>query len=178
MINSEAETVTFELNKLFAVFRYLRVQTSFEKIMETYDHWADIFKKEPFSALTMEQLEQLGEVFFFKTDGIQRCRNEFMYFIKQNQEFYNDELPVVIDRLKNARERYNLAHPNDEAIPFINWIPIYGGKIQHAKTRAQAEYDWHKRYQAPFALDHYVIPLDEKRPRKGARQTDEEDDDE
>ena len=161
-----------EDEKMMDVLRHMRVQAPWQKIKETYENWENTFKQDHFKFLMLNDFQILSEVFYFKSDALDKCRGELIYFLRNHQEFYNDNIEVVYTRMQERKELHNteLAQMGKSPIPFINWFPQYGGKIAHAKSRRNAEYDWHKRNQIEFALDHYVIPLDEERPKRRRRR--------
>ena len=169
-----------EDEKMVAVLSYLGSRMTWEKIRDTYENWADIFKPDRFKWLGLRDLDELAKVFYFKGQDIARCRNEFIYFLKQYQEFYNDNIEIVFQRMVEAREAYNthLAQSGHLPIPFVNWIPDYGGRIQGSK-RHQGEMEWHRENQIPFELDQFVPPEKKERspPRRSRRSRRSEDDD-
>lgn len=157
-----------------AVLKYHKVRASWGDIKATYDNWTNVYKHDHFQFLSLFEAQQMAQVFHFKSGDLYRCRNELMNFLSKHKQFYNDNLEIVYQRMVAAREEYNtkLAAINKLPIPFINWIPIYGGSVQ-ASIQRNAEMEWHRRNQVAFELDGYVPPLKEK--RKAKKKSDDSD---
>ena len=75
-----------------------------------------------------------------------------IYFLRQNQQFYNDDIRVVYDRLCAAREEFNTGRPNP--IPFVNWIPEYGGPLFDAKKVHKAEEKYWEKCEASLPVQY------------------------
>ena len=164
MYEPESTDMLFEGKKLYAVLQFLKVRVPWAKICELYEKWEDTYKEDHYKTLGLEDLRRFSDVFFFKQDSIVKCRNELIYFLRNHQEFYNDDPAIVFNRMQEARDEFNQERENQGAatVPFINWIPNYGGIIAYSRNRAGAETNWHKINEVEFALDGFVIPIDDE----------------
>ena len=158
--------------KMAEVLKYMRVQTPWEKIKALYENWEDIFKENHFKNLGLADLHVLSAVFYFKGEEVEHCTNQFIYFLRNHQEFYNDNIVIVFQRMQSALEEFNTEalENGQKVVPFINWLPDFGGKITYKPIRNKAEYEWHKENDVPFALDGWrLTPEDETPKRKRGR---------
>ena len=177
MLDHLAKIMLVEDEKMVAVMRHLRVRTPWCEIKDCYENWDDVFKLDHYKFITYGDMMNLSQVFHFKGKDMTRSRNEFIYFLKNHQEFYNDDLQVVYQRMYDAREEYNnvRAEAGNLPIPFINWIPEYGGTILDQKTRMGAEAKWHHENGVPYCLDG-VVPGRKSKKGRSAGVSDEEED--
>ena len=146
--------MTDEINdmKMDAVLRKLRVSVPWWKIKEAYDNWEDIFKADAHQNLGQEAFEHLSTVFHFKFRTAEKCRGELMYWLKNHPEFYNDDIRVVYERMREKRDDFQKMQEQmgcTNFIEFINWIPQYGGYI-FGPGRAKQQDEFHKETQMPY----------------------------
>ena len=158
--------------KMATVLKFLHLRKDWAEIKQVYENWEDTFKENHFKKLGLEDLRILSEVFFFKGESLESNVNQFICFLRRNQQFYNDNIETVFNRMRVTLDAFN-AQARDRGereYPFINWLPAFGGKLQHGPTRNKAEYDWHRRNKVPFPLDGYVLSNsddeEEERPRR------------
>ena len=177
MLDQLNKIMLVEDEKMISVMKHLRVKTPWSEIKDLYEKWDDVFKYDHFKFLTYCDMMNLSQVFHLKGKDMNRARNEFIYFLKNHQEFYNDDLQVVYQRMCEAREQYNTirAEAGNLPIPFINWIPEYGGTILDQRSRMGAEAKWHCENGIPYCLDGVIPGRKSKKGRSEAVSDDEED---
>ena len=179
MLDHLVKIMLVEDEKMSAVLKYMRVQTPWANIREKYENWENTFKLDHFKFISFLDIQKLGDVFYFKGKDLGKCRGEFIYFLKNHQEFYNDDIAVVFVRMCEAREVCNTerAEQGKLPIPFVNWIPEYGGAVVDSRSRNQSERDWHARNGVPFALDG-VVPQKKGRSKRRSQDVSDEEEDE
>ena len=176
MLDHLIKIMLVEDAKMTSVMKHLRVRTPWNDIKECYQNWADVFKMDRYKFITPHDVLQLSRVFHFKGKDLGKARTEFIYFLRIHQEFYNDDIEVVYGRMCSARDEYNdnRAAEGKLPIPFINWIPEYGGTLLDTRTQASAEANWHHENGIPYCLDG-VVPGGKKKGRPRGDQDDNED---
>ena len=159
-------------DKMRQVLKHCHVKAAWEDIKTLYENWEDTYKEDHFKNLAIADLQILSAVFFFKGEEVENCTNQFIYFLRNHQRFYNDDIHIVFQRMQMALEEFNteaLANGH-KVVPYVNWIPAFGGKITYRPIRNKAEYEWHKDNDEPFALDGWrFFPEDERPKRKRGR---------
>jgi hypothetical protein len=177
MLDQLTKIMLVEDEKMVAVMRHLHVRTPWSEIKGCYENWDDVFKQDHYKFISYGDMLNLSQVFYFKGKDMARSRNEFIHFLRNHQEFYNDDLQIVYQRMCEAREQYNTvrAEAGNLPIPFINWIPEYGGTILDQKSRMGAEAKWHHDNAVPYCLDG-VVPGRKSKKGRSADVSDEEED--
>ena len=146
-INTELAMV--DDDKMQAVLNSFKIRAAnWAQIKQTYENWANIYKHQVVKALTFEQIQQLQDVFEFKGVTLVKCVNEFVNWISQHKQFYNDNFECMHEKIRLSLDEFN--RNNGSAVPYINWLPEYGGMIQMQKKGEEMR--WHQRNQVPFAL--------------------------
>ena len=138
--------------KMEAVLRKLRVNTPWWKIKEMYEQWENTYKADAHQNIGQQAFEHFATVFHFKSRTADKCRGELMYWLKQHQEFYNDNLEIVYNRMKSKLEEFQSMQLQSgcvNVIEYINWMPQYGGYI-FAPGRAKQQDTFHKDGNVPY----------------------------
>ena len=131
------------------VFKYLKIKKNWNEVQELYENWANCYKHDRYQNLSSQELQAITQVFDFKSNIIYTQRNKFIDFLAKNKEFYNDDLDVVIERMKNRRDE--LAIEYGYALPYINWYPEYGGMLQDPRMMRNRERNWRENHNIPFS---------------------------
>ena len=138
--------------KMEATLKACGVKCPWWKIKDTYEKIDNMFKPDAFPYFTDEAFEHLNEVFHFKSRTMDRCRTEFMTWLKKHQEFYNDNLEVVYNRMKEtlaSYQQYQQEQGIAHVIEYINWIPQYGGYVFSA-GRAKQQDQYYKETDSSY----------------------------
>ena len=138
--------------KMEAVLRKLRSTLPWWKIKETYENWENTYKADAHQDISQEAFQHLSTVFHFKNRTADKCRGELMHWLKQHQEFYNDDLKVVYDRMVEKRDEYQQMQTMAGVLnptPYINWLPQYGGYV-FGPGRARQQDQFHKDGNVPY----------------------------
>ena len=139
--------------KMQAVISSFKIRAAnWQEIKQRYQNWESIYKHDVMKALRCEQIQQLQDVFDFKGVTLDKCRNELVNWISQHKEFYNDNIERIREKIQLTLEEFNQI--NGTAVPYINWLPDYGGMIQMHKSGEEIR--WRRKNNVPFALDGQV----------------------
>ena len=138
--------------KMDAVLRKLRVSVPWYRIKELYDNFENVFKADAHQNIGEAAFKHFATVFHFKFRTADKCRGELMYWLKNHQEFYNDDLKIVYDRMVQKRDelqQQQIQMGCSTPIPYINWMPQYGGYI-FGTGRAKQEDEFHRDANVPY----------------------------
>ena len=135
--------------KMQEVFNYHKLRIPWNKIQETYDRWEDVYKHDRVQSWTLVELLQLKQVFHFTGTTFLACKNQFTNWLSKHQEFYNDDINVICQRMQRELDNFNTR--TNLNVPYLNWLPQFGGLIQASNPRAEIQ--WRQKNQVPFELD-------------------------
>ena len=123
------------------ILKYKRCQTSAEEIFRLARNWSNVFKERRLKELTYEDVCSFSRVFYFKSNDLDRMRNELIFWLRNNKGFYNDNVELMCNRMQEAVDMEAEA-TGQVRFPYINWIPRYGGmmKIAIPKNRTQLQF--------------------------------------
>ena len=131
------------------VFKHLKIKKNWNEVQELYENWANCYKHDRYQNLSSQELQAITQVFDFKSNIIYTQRNKFIDFLAKNKEFYNDDLDVVIERMKNRRDELAIQYGYE--LPCINWYPEYGGMLQDPRMMRNRERNWRENHNIPFS---------------------------
>ena len=138
------------------VFKHLKIKKTWEEVTKMYLDWDNVYKHDQFQYLDPEELRQISSVYEFKSPIIYMQRRQFIDFLSKNKEFYNDNLDIVIDRIRGKLQELSVRYGH--ALPYINWYPEYGGMMQDPKIMKTREADWRKLNNIPYMLYNAPVP--------------------
>ena len=126
--------------QMAAVLKHLKCRQSWEDIIGTYVRWADVYKHDRYQNLSVQEVKKISAVWEFTSPKISTCRNQFVNFLSKHKDFYNDDLDVVIYRMRQARDE--LSQQYGYSCQYLNWFPEYGGLVQNPEKIRNRELDW------------------------------------
>ena len=141
--------MSIDANTMNQVFKYLKIKKDWNEVQELYQNWANCYKHDRYQNLSVQELQAISQVFEFKTNIIYTQKNKFIDFLAKNKEFYNDDLDVVIERMRKRRDE--LAIEYGHTLPYINWYPEYGGMMQDPRMMRNRERNWKENHNIPFS---------------------------
>ena len=141
--------MSIDAARMQEVFKYLKIKKNWEEVEELYNNWSDQYKHDRYQNLSTDEAQQVSRVFEFKTNIIYKQRNQFIDFLSKNKEFYNDNLAIVIERIRNKLGELSMHY--HYALPYINWYPEYGGQMQDPKIMRNREYQWRVNNRIPYS---------------------------
>ena len=98
--------------------------------------------------MTLDDLVAFTNVFCFTKTSIVPLRRELAGFVRNFPEFYGDTLDEVRMRMHLALNYYNQV--NAIRLPFVNWLPQFGGMLQQLNGNPQIAYM--RQHGIPFWL--------------------------
>ena len=142
--------VQYSINpeRMNRVLRQLRLNIRWEELMDRYVHYRPRYSPELFASMTLDELVQFTSVFCFTKTTIVPLRRELAGFVRNFPEFYGDTLDEVRIKMQIALNYYN--HLNGRWVPFVNWLPQFGGILQHLNGNPQIAYM--RQHGIPFWL--------------------------
>ena len=136
--------------KFAAVLKYMHSRIVPEALWTIYDNWENIYKESRLKELTLQECIQIASVIGVKSDRLTGARNEIIYFLRNNQQFYNDDVGVMCERMHDALRRAN--ESSQVKSPALNWLPEYGGIIQDRRAALSAEKIWRAQHKVAYSL--------------------------
>ena len=121
------------------ILKYKRIYaTNAEEIFRLARNWSNVFKEKRLKELTYEEVCRLSEVFYFKTNELDKMRNEIAYWLRNHQPFYNDNIELMCNRMREA-VIVEAEATGQAQFPYINWIPRFGGLMKVAAPKYQTQ---------------------------------------
>lgn len=143
-------TKVVDLHKFEAVLKHMHSRLVPEEIWRVYDNWQDIYKEKRLRELTLEECITMSQVIGVKSARLTNIRNEIIYFMRNHQQFYNDDVQVMCQRLREALNQANERAGRE--CPVLNWLPEFGGLVQDPMAARSAETKWRKKEQMGYAM--------------------------
>lgn len=144
------QTKVVDLQRFEEVLKHLRSRLIPGEIWRVYDNWENIYKEHRLRQLTIEECIAMGGVIGVKAPRLAGIRNEIIYFIRNHQQFYNDDVSVMCERMREALDQAN--EKAGRECPVLNWLPEFGGLVQDAMAARSAETRWRKKEQMGYAM--------------------------
>ena len=141
--------MSIDAARMQEVFKHLKIKKNWEEVEELYNNWSDQYKHDRYQNMSYIELQQVSNIFCFKTNVIYKQRNQFVDFLAKNKEFYNDNLEIVIQRL--IKKRDELAVRYGYACRYINWYPDFGGMLYDPRIMRNREYEWRSNNNIPYS---------------------------
>ena len=120
------------------VLRQLRLNVRWEELMEAYANYRPRYTHELFAYMTLDQLRVFSTVFCFTRSNILQLRRELSSFVRNFPELYGDTLEEVLRKMHYTLNVYN--NSNGFRVPYVNWLPQFGGVIQQYYGNPQIAY--------------------------------------
>ena len=142
--------VQYSINpeRMNRVLRQLRMNIRWEELMDRYENYRPRFSAQLFTHMTLDDLVAFTSVFCFTQSSIVQWRRELSTFVRNFQEFYGDTLDEVRMRMHLLLNHYNSV--NAIRVPFVNWLPQFGGLLQQLNGNPQIAYM--RQHGIPFWL--------------------------
>ena len=143
-------TKQVDLERFANVLKHLHSRLRPEDVWRTYDNWENIYKENRLKQLTLEECVEIAKVIGVRSERLAGARNEIIYFLRNNQKFYNDNVNVMCERMRVALQKAN--EEGNVRSPALNWLPEYGGIIQDRRAALTAERIWRSGHQIPYSI--------------------------
>ena len=142
--------VNYSINpeRMNRVLRQLRINLRWDELMDRYANYRPRYSAELFRHMTLEDLVAFTSVFCFTKTTIVLLRRELAGFVRNFPQFYGDTLEEVRMRMQYNLNYYN--HINARRVPFVNWLPQFGGVLQQLNEDPQIAYM--RQHGIPFWL--------------------------
>ena len=138
--------------------------------MTTYDNFEHIYKHEVVQQIQLPAIVFLRDVFWFKGETMEKCRNQFIHWLSIHKQFYHDSIHALKQKLFDERNRLNQVRAAQNLFPieYINLFPEYGGKLQDGKIARQMEDLMYEREgaQLPWHNEQLENYIEEKKERQ------------
>jgi hypothetical protein len=148
--------------RLLKIFRKHHIQErTWHTIKAEYLNWRPPFESALVNNYNDEQFIVTTNQFFNfkKSFTVKSRKSEFNKWLKEYWEFFiSDSFKQVCEKIFQAIHDYNEENP-DFAVPFINWIPNYGGLLcEPAQFPHELEQRYKDAHRIPFVAP---LPIDE-----------------
>ena len=120
------------------VLRQLRLNVRWEELLERYVNYRPRYAPELFAYMTLDQLMAFSTVFHFTKTTIVQLRRELSGFVRNFPELYGDTLHEVLTKMHYTLNVYN--NMNRFRVPYVNWLPQFGGVLQQFYGNPQIAY--------------------------------------
>ena len=119
------------------VLRQLRINIRWEELMDRYVNYRPRHSAEMFTNITLDDLA-FTSVFCFTKTSIVPLRRQLAGFVRNFQQFHGDTLDDAMMRMHLTSNYYN--NVNARRVPFVNWLPQFGGMVQQLHGNPQIAY--------------------------------------
>ena len=145
------------------VFDRLKInKVKWSDVRKYAESYTDQYKDDVLqNSINLAAIQAFDKVFYWGDYRItfEGAKCKLIDWIRKHKEFYNDDLRIVYQRIvdtitsENAKIKQSLPkNAKWTDIPYINWIPGYGGMIRG--NRSYCEEQFHKKKLA----NKYVLP--------------------
>ena len=154
---SEEISWPYEDEMMQDIFDRLKIKgVSWRTVKEYADDYQNKFKDDVLQeSIDLDAIQAFDEIFDWGDHNItlDRAKAKLVDWIRKHKEFYNDDLRITYNRMKET-----LAEKNAEMhskirrnakwtdYPYINWLPEYGGRLR--RDRWNGENRFHKKHLA------------------------------
>jgi hypothetical protein len=135
-------------------------QLKWIKMMMEYRHYAPQFNPEILTYVDDVEFSQQCNLFFhFKKVSVKGIKMEFLKWFKQFwQDVYGKTFEEICYKCNFLLNQYNEDNKENK-LPFINWIPCYGGLLQrNIKEAKDDELRYHAKYKMGFPFEPQMPP--------------------
>ena len=151
----------FEDEIMEDIFERLGIKkVSWKTVREYAEDYKNQYKDDVLrDSITMDAIEEFDKVFYYGDNNItdERAQAKLIDFIRKHKEFYNDDPVIIYNRIAETLEAENKKrrerNPNWTDIPYINWLPGYGGLIR--SNRPRAEQKFHEKHNGYFLANNH-----------------------
>jgi hypothetical protein len=146
------------------LWRYKIKKTTWTKMALEYKHWCPEFNPSILKYVDdVEFCQQCSTFFHFAKTTIRGCKSEFLAWLKEYwQTFHGETFMEIVEKCCLTLQQFNLEN-EDAQIPFINWIPLYGGLLREPQNFPNDdELQFHSKLKIPFPLEPQIPQTDEE----------------
>lgn len=100
----------------------------------------------------MEELIEFTKIFNFTDSTVPQYKSELNRWFKNYPSFFADNTNEIISNIRETLEGFN--KNSKHTYPFINRVPIYGGKLKIPEKNSQIKWMKTMVYHLPKMLQH------------------------
>ena len=154
----EAGRHEIDMEKFKRTWAFCKIKYPVDDFIRAYNNLENLYKADVVKAMDLPAITFMKDIFFFKGDTVDSCKNQFTDWLSKHKEFYNDNIHEIKRRMFMKREELNQIRANQAlfAIEFINLFPEYGGKLQNAQSARQID-------MLMYEAENYVLPWHNER---------------
>ena len=170
----------FNDDEMQMVFDRLKIKNvSWIDVKNYAENYTDQYKDDYLQEnITLEIIQAFDDVFYWGDYNItfESAKHKLIDWIRKHKQFYNDDLEITHQRMvetiaiENAKLCAKLPkNAKWTNIPYINWLPGYGGMIRGNRSYCEAQF--HKKKLA----NKFFLPKNPFTPDKPPEESDDSD---
>jgi hypothetical protein len=104
-------------------------------------------------------LRKSNTFYYFKKRTVKGVKKEFLKWLKEYwQEIHADTFEEICNLCNSTLSQYNNDNP-EHKLPFINWIPFYGGLLRKGKRDGRdEEFRYNIKHKIGFPYEPQMPP--------------------
>ena len=138
---ADAGHYEIDVEKFKRTWAFCKIKFPVDEFIRTYNNLENMYKAEIVKTMDLPAITFMKDIFFFKGDTVDSCKNQFTDWLSKHKEFYNDSIHEIRRRMYTKRDELNHIRVNQAlfTIDYINLFPEYGGKLQSAQSARQID---------------------------------------
>jgi hypothetical protein len=138
--------------------RYQIKQSTWKNMILDYQNWTPDFSPKVIHYLDDIAFLESTTFFHFERTTIKPMKKEFIKWLEEYwSNFFEDSFHGICSKILQRMEEFNRQYP-DEARPYVNFIPLYGGRVREpTKFPGLEEELYNHQHEISYLLEPQVI---------------------